>query len=249
MKVHESDIKVINASMETGIDTVREKVLNFIRVFGHGQFKYVLLDEVDRFSPQAQDSLKNMMEEYMDVARFCLTSNAPHRITEAVRGRCQEYNFRALPEAEFQMRMLKILMAEGIEADMETLDAYTKSSHPNLRKCLNMLQQNSTTGKLLMPSSTSANAGPDYLVNVLQLFKTGQTREARKYLVENARMEDYDEIWTFLYRNLDLWGKTPEQQDTAIEVIRDGMAKQTLVADKEINLSATLVALTRGIGA
>jgi hypothetical protein len=46
-----------------------------------------------------------------------------------------------------------------------------------------------------------------------------------------------------MYNNLELWGKTPEQQDRAIVIIRDGMAKIPLVADQEINLSATLIEL------
>ena len=46
-----------------------------------------------------------------------------------------------------------------------------------------------------------------------------------------------------MYRNLDLWGKTQLQQDQAVVIIRDGMAKSSLCADPEINLSATLIEL------
>jgi hypothetical protein len=48
-----------------------------------------------------------------------------------------------------------------------------------------------------------------------------------------------------MYDNLDLWGKTPEQQDQAIVIIRQGIVNNSFVADTEINLSATLVELTQ----
>ena len=51
-----------------------------------------------------------------------------------------------------------------------------------------------------------------------------------------------------MYRNLELWGKTQLQQDQAIIVIRDGMAKSSLCADPEINLSATLIELQMNAG-
>jgi hypothetical protein len=54
-----------------------------------------------------------------------------------------------------------------------------------------------------------------------------------------------DEIFRWMYDNLELWGKTQEQQDEAIKIIRNGIVKANAVADAEINLSATLVELTQ----
>jgi hypothetical protein len=54
-----------------------------------------------------------------------------------------------------------------------------------------------------------------------------------------------EEVFTWMYHNLELWGKTPEQQDEAIKIIRKGLATAPLVADPEINLSATLVELSQ----
>jgi hypothetical protein len=47
-----------------------------------------------------------------------------------------------------------------------------------------------------------------------------------------------------MYDNIELWGNSPELQDQAIVIIRDGIAKIPLVADQEINLSATLIELS-----
>jgi hypothetical protein len=64
-------------------------------------------------------------------------------------------------------------------------------------------------------------------------------------LCQSADPEETNEIFRWMYDNLDLFGTTPEQQDQAIVIIRDGIAKIPLVADQEINLSATLIELSQ----
>jgi hypothetical protein len=54
-----------------------------------------------------------------------------------------------------------------------------------------------------------------------------------------------DEMFRWMYDNLDLWSKTPEGQDAAVLAIRKGLVNVSLVADQEINLSATLIELTQ----
>jgi hypothetical protein len=62
-------------------------------------------------------------------------------------------------------------------------------------------------------------------------------------LCQNVRSEDMEALFRWMYDNLDLWGDTPEQQDQAIIIIRNSAANASLVADHEINLSATIVEL------
>ena len=62
-------------------------------------------------------------------------------------------------------------------------------------------------------------------------------------LCQSSSPEESEDIFRWMYDNLDLFGQTPEQQDQAIVIIRDGIAKIPLVADQEINLSATLIEL------
>jgi hypothetical protein len=54
-----------------------------------------------------------------------------------------------------------------------------------------------------------------------------------------------EEVFTWMYQNLDLWSSSLEGQDEAIKIIRKGAATHSLVADVEINLSATLVELSQ----
>ena len=82
------------------------------------------------------------------------------------------------------------------------------------------------------------------MLMAIELFKEGEYAKARQTICEQARPEEYDDVFRFMYRNLNLWGKTQLQQDQAIVIIRDGMSKASLCADPEINLSATIVELT-----
>jgi hypothetical protein len=78
----------------------------------------------------------------------------------------------------------------------------------------------------------------------VQLFKAGRVREGRKLMCDSARPEEMEEVFRWLYDHLDLWSTEPERQDQAIKIIRNGLANHSLVADAEINLSATLIELS-----
>ena len=78
---------------------------------------------------------------------------------------------------------------------------------------------------------------------MVDLFKAGQVTAARKVACANVRPDEMEEMFRWMYDNLQLWSKTEEGQDKAIVVIRNGLVNHALVADPEINLSATLVEL------
>ena len=103
---------------------------------------------------------------------------------------------------------------------------------------------NSTTGKLDKPHGDEGGS-QDYKLEVVSMFKAGKIKEARQLLCKHARPEEMEDMFRWMYDNLDLWGKTEEQQDAAIIVIRNGLVNHAMVADPEINLSATLCELTQ----
>jgi replication factor C small subunit len=209
-----------------------------------GDFKIVLLDEADYLSPNAQAALRGVMEEYSQTARFILTCNYPHKIIPALHSRCQGFHIGKVDHTEFTARAATVLVTEGVEFDIDTLDSYVKATYPDLRKCLNLLQMNSVEGKLKSPSESNAGTA-DYKLAMVDLFKAGKIREARTLLAAQARPEEMDEIFRWMYDNLDMWSKTPEGQDEAILVIRKGLVNHVSCADAEINLSATLVELSQ----
>jgi DNA polymerase III delta prime subunit len=200
-----------------------------------------LLDEADRLSVQAQDSLKGIIEEYSDFARFILTTNRPNKITQPLHSRCQQMHFSKIDQTEFTARAATILVEENITFDLETLDLYVKVTYPDLRKCINLLQQHSTTGKLISPSSEDSGIA-DYKIEMIDLFKKGKINEARKLLCAKAVPEEIEDIYRWIYDNVNLFGDE-EKQNKAILIIKQGLVDHTMVADTEINLSATLIRL------
>jgi replication factor C small subunit len=242
LNVNKGDILEINASRERNADVVQDKIVNFVSTWPLGDFKYVLLDEADSMSPLAQRILRGEMEKYHDTARFILTCNYPNKIIPAIHSRCQGFHFEALDVSEFMVRIGTILATENIEFDIETMEEYVDMTHPDLRKCINLLQQNVRDGKLQSPQKADSG-GKDYMLEMANLFASGKYTEARKLVVAQAQPEEYNDIYRFMYQNLQFWGNTEEQQNDALLVIRKGLVNHSLVADIEINLAATIVEL------
>ena len=89
-----------------------------------------------------------MMETYSSTCRFILTCNYPNKVIPAIHSRCQGYHIEKLDTNEFTARVAEILITEEVKPDLETLDIYVRSTYPDLRKCINMVQQNIVDGAL-----------------------------------------------------------------------------------------------------
>ena len=244
LELNEYDVLEINASRENSVDAVREKITNFVATMPFGEFKIVLLDEADYISPNGQAALRGVMETYASSARFILTCNYPNKVIPALHSRCQGFHIDKIDTTEFTARIATVLVTEGIEIDLDTLDSYVKATYPDLRKCINLVQMNTVDGKLVKPQE-SDNSTADYRLAVVDLFKQGKILEARKLLCTQVRPEEMDELFRWMYDNLELWGTTQEQHDAAVLVIAKGLRNIPMVADQEINLAATLVELSQ----
>lgn len=243
--VEDSDIRYLNGSHTNGVDDIRA-LTGFCETLPSGDFRYVLLDEADFISLSGQAALRNIIEEYSAICRWILTCNYPHKIIPALHSRCQSFHIEHLDREQFVSRIATILLQEGVDLtteNLEILDEYATAAYPDLRKCINMLQQNCADGQLRRPSSSSASGGLDFMVQAIALFKQGRIHDARKIICAQARAEDYEEIYRLLYRNLDWWGATDAQQNQAIVIIANRLKDHGLVADPEICLAACLIEL------
>jgi len=241
--IEEFDVLEINASRTNSVDDVRDKITNFVQMIPFGPFKVVLLDEADYLSPNAQAALRGVMEEYSQTSRFILTCNYPNRIIPALHSRCQGFHVERTDQTEFTARVATILVEENVEFDLDTLDMYVKVAYPDLRKCIQLVQQSSTEGTLESPNKGDAGEA-DWKFDMVELFKAGKITEARKMLCSKLRAEEMEEVYRWLYDNLEIFGDEAKQ-DKAILIIKDGLVDHTLVIDAEINLAAVLVKLAR----
>jgi replication factor C small subunit len=239
------DFLQVNASRDNGVDFLKSKIEGFVSTLPFGDLKIVLLDEADYLSHNAQAILRGLMETYQAQARFILTANLAHKIISPLKSRCQQIVIDKTDKTEFTTRAATVLLNEGIDFEIDTLDSYVRVTYPDLRNCLKQLQTNSVSGSLTIAKSTSDGSSVDYKLEVVELFKAGKIREARILFCTNTPADECESVFTWLHNNLDLWSNTVEGQDEAIKIIRKGAATHSLVADHEINLSATFVELSQ----
>ncbi len=243
LEINDLDVLEINASRTNSVEDVRDKVVNFVQMIPFGSFKVVLLDEADYLSPNAQAALRGVMEEYHTTSRFILTCNYPNRIIPALHSRCQGFHIERIDQTEFTARVAEILIAEDVTPDLDVLDTYVKATYPDLRKCINMVQMNSVNNELVPPEKSDAGDS-DYKLEMTELFKAGKISQARKLVCSQARPEEIEDVYKWLYDNIDLFGDE-EKQESAILIIKQGLVDHTLVSDPEINLAATMIRLAR----
>jgi replication factor C small subunit len=242
LEIPEYDILEMNASRERGISEVRDRITNFIQMMPFGPFKVVLLDEADYLTQDAQAAMRGVMEEYSNTSRFILTCNHPNKIIPAIHSRCQQMHFGSIDQTEFTARVATILVEENIEFDLDTLDTYVKVTYPDLRKCINFVQQNCQDNRLIGAKESDAGTA-DYRIQMVELFKAGKINEARKVVCGNARPEEMDDVYRWLYDNVSVFGDEATQ-DKAILIIKQGLVDHALVMDPEINLAATMIRLS-----
>ena len=233
----------INASDESGIDTIRHSITNFAQTKSFdGKVKVVILDEADGLTTQAQSALRNTMETYAKYCRFILTANYKHKIIPALQSRCQSLDIKPVVELAVK-RCYNILKNEKIKVPEEQKKKFiqlVKRHFPDLRKTINELQKNIIDSELCIVSVTGDN---ELLEAVYKKIASKNSLEARKYLIENEdRFQgDYDTLLgnflNFIYSvNID-----DMKKKAIIAIIAEHLYKSAFVVDKEINAFACLV--------
>jgi len=240
--VHPSDIKFINASKERKIDNMRDAIDNFCSIMPYGDYRYVVLNEADYLTKEAQAAMRVPMEE-TDNVRFLLTCNYPNKLMPAIHSRCPSFHIDKMDKDEFTANVAQILINENIEFDLPVLDLFVSSTYPDLRKCINECQSHSVTGELKKSSEDTVDK-KDYKIDAINLFKAGKFTEARTLVCSQISDSEYDEFYRFMYENTELWaGEDKKKTNEVILAVRDGLVKDSCVGDREINLAATLVNL------
>lgn len=201
----------------------------------------ILTHNCDYLSINAQALLRGVMENN-PLVRFILTCNYPNRIIPAIHSRCQGFHVATVDINEFTARIATILLSENIKFELDTLDTFVKATYPDLRKCINLTELNSLNGELHTPNSVDSGVA-DYKIEMVKLFKDGKISEARKLVCSQARPDEIEGIYRWLYDNVELFGDD-KHQDDAIKIIKQGLVDHTICADSEINLAATLIHLS-----
>lgn len=138
----------INASEDRGIDSVRNKIKQFVSSECHFQkllgkehsFKLVILDEVDAMTEDAQSILRHVVDNYTQNARFCLICNYIKKIDPALQSRCTSFRFSPISDIDMRVILKKVASKEKIVLTKSGIETLIKRSDGDLRKMLNNLQ-------------------------------------------------------------------------------------------------------------
>jgi replication factor C subunit 3/5 len=137
---------ILNASEERGIETVRNRIKQFVISDGLKQnkdsppFKLIILDEIDAMTDDAQAILRKVIEKYVYNARFCFICNYLKKINPAIQSRCVIFRFNPLTYDQMHDYIIKICELENIKIKKKALDLIIKKSNGDMRKLLNHLQ-------------------------------------------------------------------------------------------------------------
>jgi len=243
--IADGDFKILNASDDNSVDTIRNSVKGFAQTMPLGDFKIVFLDEADYLTPNAQAALRRMMEEYADTVRFILTCNKPHKIIPEIKSRCQEFLFNEFNKSDMKVHAYHILKKEGIKnIKAEVIEAHVDECYPDMRKLLMNMEGNIIDGELV--ESMDVDDTARLMINVVEQLTKGKWMEVRENIIQNVESGEWDDIYRFLYDNIDQvegfddimnWKK-------AIIIIADYIRFNQQVADPEINFSSCMIKLS-----
>ena len=150
-KKNKETIIHLNASDERGIEVIRNQIHQFVKcnnMFETG-FKFVILDEVDYMTKNAQQALKNLLQNCNDNVRFCLICNYICKIDESLKNEFICIRFNQLPEKEIVGFVRNIANCEQLDISDETICNIQKMFQSDVRSMVNFLQlhQNDNTWK------------------------------------------------------------------------------------------------------
>jgi DNA polymerase III delta prime subunit len=239
------DYLYINASDESGIDTIRYKVTNFSQIKSFdGKVKVVILDECDGLTSHAQAALRNTMETFANYTRFILTANYKHKIIPALQSRCQFFDIKPTLEDSVK-RVYGILKREKIvieDSQTRKFVELVKANFPDLRKAINEIQKNCIDGVL---SINTINTEHTTLTVIHEHIMQQNAIALRKYLIthENSFYGDYDTLMKDYLNYIYTLNIADLQKKEMIAIIADHLYKSAFVVDKEINCFACWINL------
>jgi replication factor C small subunit len=231
----------INASDENGIDTIRSKVIGFASTKSlDGKLKIVLFDECDALTLDSQKALRNVIEEYSHNTRFIFTCNYLFKIIPALQSRCQIFNLTP-PLDGVLNRVVAILKNEGItvpDTEKQKLVELVRSGYPDMRRIINDIQKFSYTGTLTIKD----NQVKGIANKVVSKIRGKVTpHELRKFVIEREQ-EFFGDYLQLLKEMFEVMFESDADANTLL-VISEGMYKDAIVIDKEINWFSTCLKL------
>lgn len=224
----------INASDETGIDVIRDKVKSFANSISLNQKKLVFFNESDALSAGqsgAQKMLKELMETTAKNTQYIFACNEINYMTDALLSRCQLFKLSDPPAKEIFDKLCFILDSEKIKYNKKSVIEIIEQTYPDIRQSIIILKQNVVKNTLSTKIKTSASN--DIFNRILKTIKIGDPEKIRSIL--KTYPINYSQLYNYLYKQLMEQDNIFKNDAEAILLIGEHCYRNSIVAIPEIN--------------
>jgi len=200
--VDPSDVKYINASIESGIGFVREELTPWLKKAAFGDIKIVQLEEADRLSIDAQKALRQITEDFSDRVRFIATANYSKKIDPALHSRFQTLQMNAMNQDDILEYIATIIELEEIEVQniQHVIDIVDWFS-PDIRKILNTVDECMDSDRVLHPMSSLDSVADEELWETLWSGNESVELEDALQLTELVDINNFERFYEIMYNN------------------------------------------------
>lgn len=171
-RVNKSNIIHLNASDERGIDIIRNQILQFVKsenLFESG-LKFVILDEVDYMTKNAQQALKYILQTSTNNVRFCLICNYITKIDESLKNEFICIRINQLPNVEIVRFINRMADSENMKISEETINEIQGLFKSDIRSMINYIQLNES----IINNSESVYMNPNILEKIHNFITCGE---------------------------------------------------------------------------
>lgn len=242
----------INASLNTSIDNIRHNVMQYattVSVVSGSRQKVVILDECERLSVAAQESLKGIIEAVSKNCSFILTTNAQARVIAPLVSRCRVINFIWGQEESHKLklnmcrRLTEILKLESVPYDPKAIVSVVNRFYPDNRRILGALQDYATqVGKIDV--GILSNLGGTEVIELVEILKRKDFKEMSQWVMDNLDAlgaDFYGKMFRTLYPDASISKDMPpriskDSIPALVELLGEEQKWHTTVADPYLHL-------------
>jgi len=227
------DYLMINASEESGIDTLRTKIKQYASAITLSDCRrIVILDEADFLTINAQAALRNIIESFSGNTRFIFTCNFVERIIEPLQSRLVLYELSSPPIKQMAKHLANVLDKEGVAFDTKDLSVIVKKTYPDIRRALNTIQGSIRNKTLVVDRLGEVN----YPQQIIEALDKKDAFAIVRQIVADNNIKDFNNLYRMMFEKYN----DPE----FIITIAEYQFQSVTAPDKEINFMGCIAKLT-----
>lgn len=249
-----TDTLIMNGSDNTSVDDARQ-IIDWASIPPLEGKKVCLIEEFERMSDSAQDSLKCALEEFSENCSFILTTNNVGKITDPIKSRCECYNFDLIDKAQYTSKIVSVCLKEGLFSDgsitpeeQKALGGIIEKCYPDFRSALNSVNSGIVIIDGIKHLTGAAIVSDQEMNNYFEPILIALIDEDLKALMDAITKIPpafVFKAYRYMYNNLDLFGDKSKWDKFILTIQKYNYQNQVMVADSDINLAACLVELNQ----